>query len=107
MQQRPDGQRGFANAADHQLSTGLYTFGNRDLSLTRQQLNAAHLAKIHAYRIVGAGYIAVGHIARRALFLALAFRGVVAVRCLDNGYAHLVQRRHEIVNLLGGEILGR
>ena len=106
VQQRPDGQRGFANAADHQLSTGLDTFGNRDLSLARKQLDAAHLAKIHAHRIVGAGYIAVGHIARRALFLALAFRGVVAVRCFDNGYAHLVQRRHEIVNLLGGEILG-
>jgi hypothetical protein len=39
---------------DHRLAAGLDALGDGDLALARQQLHRAHLAQIHAHRIVGA-----------------------------------------------------
>ncbi len=47
-------QRAFAQSADHRVAAGLDALGNGDLALARQQLHRAHLAQIHAHRVVGA-----------------------------------------------------
>ena len=52
-----------ADAADHHLAAGLDALGDGDLALARQQLDRAHLAQIHAHRIVGAADIVVVEIA--------------------------------------------
>ena len=49
-----EGQRAFAEARDHRLAAGLDALGDGDFALARQQLDRAHLAQIHAHRIVGA-----------------------------------------------------
>ena len=52
----------FAEAGDHGLAAGLDALGDGDLALAREQLDRAHLAEIHADRIVGA----VGRLRARA-----------------------------------------
>src|SRR4030088_454547 len=47
-------QRAFAKPRDHRLAAGLDALGNRNFALARQQFDGAHLAQIHADRIVGA-----------------------------------------------------
>ncbi len=49
-----EGERALAQAGDHGLAAGLDALGDGDLALARQELDRAHLAQIHAYRIVGA-----------------------------------------------------
>ena len=49
-----EGQRAFAQPGDHRLAAGLDALGDGDFALARQQLDRAHLAQIHAHRIVGA-----------------------------------------------------
>ena len=49
-----EGQRAFAQAGDHRLAAGLDALGDGDFALARQQLHRAHLAQVHAHRIVGA-----------------------------------------------------
>ena len=49
-----EGQRAFAQAGDHRLAAGLDALGDGDFALAREQLDRAHLAQIHAHRIVGA-----------------------------------------------------
>ena len=51
---RLEGERALAQAGDHRLAAGLDALGDRDLALAREQLDRAHLAQIHAHRIVGA-----------------------------------------------------
>ena len=58
-----EGQRAFAHAADHHVAAGLDALGDGDLALAGQQLDRAHLAQIHAHRIVGAADIVVVEIA--------------------------------------------
>ncbi len=60
---RLEGQRALAQAGDHRLAAGLDALGDGDLALARQQLDRAHLAQVHAHRIVGA----VGRLLRRGL----------------------------------------
>ena len=115
-------QRAFAQAGDHRLAAGLDALGDGDFALAREQLHRAHLAQIHADRIVGAlgrllglGF---GHRLRRdfdqlaglALFLlrlvlllllGLGFLG------LDDVDAHLVHDGEHVLDLLGGDLLGR
>ncbi len=62
---RANGQRVLADAADHHLAAGLDALGDGDLALARQQLDRPHLAQIHAHRIVGAADIVVVEIAAR------------------------------------------
>ena len=51
---RLEGERAFAQAGDHRLAAGLDALGDGDFALARQELDRAHLAQIHAHRIVGA-----------------------------------------------------
>ncbi len=52
--ERFEGQRAFAQRADHQLAAGLDALGDGDFAFAGEELDAAHLAQIHAHRIVGA-----------------------------------------------------
>ena len=63
--------RALADAADHHVAAGLDALGDGDLALARQQLDAAHLAQIHAHRIVGAADIVVVDVAGGLAFLRL------------------------------------
>jgi hypothetical protein len=49
-----EGERAFAQTGDHCLKAGLDALGDGDLALAREQPNRAHLAQIHAQRVVGA-----------------------------------------------------
>ena len=49
-----EGEGAFAEAGDHRLAAGLDALGDGDLALAGQKLDRAHLAQIHAHRIVGA-----------------------------------------------------
>src|SRR5262249_42763575 len=49
-----EGERALAQAGDHRFAAGLDALGNRDLALTREKLNRAHFAQIHAHRIIRA-----------------------------------------------------
>ena len=62
---RLEGERAFAEARDHGLAAGLDALGDGDLALARQKLDRAHLAEIHADRIVGAVGRLLGGLGRR------------------------------------------
>ena len=49
-----EGQRALAQARDHSFASGLDAFGDGNLALAAQKLDRAHLAQIHAHRIVRA-----------------------------------------------------
>jgi hypothetical protein len=51
---RLKGQRAFAQPRDHRVAPGLDPLGDGDLALARQKFDRAHLAQIHAHRVVGA-----------------------------------------------------
>ena len=51
---RVEGDRAFAQAPDHDVAAGLDALGDRDLALAGEQLDRAHLAQVHADRVVGA-----------------------------------------------------
>ena len=107
MQERPDCQGRFADAADHHLAASLDALGDGNLTLTREQLDTAHLAQIHAHRIIGSRNIAVRQIAGGAAFFLGLIAIFIAFGIIDDGHAHLRQGRHHIINLFGGEIFGR
>jgi len=108
----PDGdrlkcQRALAEAGDHCVSAGFDPFGNRNFAFTAQQFDAAHLAQVHAYRIVRTvqlfrrgrpkGHFAVGrrcvhHGGRLQLFVFGFF-------VFDNVDAHFGQHRHHVFDL--------
>ena len=104
----PHGQGAFANAADHLVASGLDALGEFDLALARQQLDRAHLAEIHAHRVVGA----LGHLLARAGRelgrggLTDLGAGLLRVVGLDHVDAHLGQHHHGILDLLGGHAVG-
>ena len=49
-----EGQRALAEARDHRLAAGLDALGDGDFALAGEKLDRAHLAQVHAHRIVGA-----------------------------------------------------
>ena len=49
-----EGQGAFAQTADHGVAAGLDALGDGDFALAAQQLDRAHLAQVHAHRVVGA-----------------------------------------------------
>ena len=116
-----EGERALAQAGDHRLAAGLNTLGDGNLALAREQPNRAHLAQIHAHRVVGAldrllglgfgrrlrrdldefaglGFLALGLLAR-LLLVGLGLLG------LDHVDAHLVEHRQNVLNLLGSDLL--
>ena len=110
---RLEGQRGFAEARDHGLAAGLDALGDGDFALARQQLDRTHLAQIHAHRIVGAvgrllgglggdgGGRALGDLGSLLLLLFLRVVGLFHLVGLDDVDAHLVEHRHDVLDLLG------
>jgi hypothetical protein len=99
---------------DHRVAAGLDALGDGDLALARQQLDRAHLAQVHAHRIVGAvdrlllgrgGAAGAAVVERvdlvllRLGLLLLVLLGLVLV--LDDVDAHLVERGHHVLDLLG------
>ena len=107
--QRAHGQRAFADAADHHLAPGLDALGDGDLALARQQLDRAHLAQVHAHRVVGAADIVVVEIAAGLglAVLGLGRGGLLGVLVLDDVDAELGEHRHRVLDLLGRHLLGR
>ena len=111
---RLEGERAFAQARDHRLAAGLDALGDRDLALAREQLDRAHLAQVHAHRIVGAlarlGLLGFGDGLLRdldevaagviivVLFLA-AFLFLAGVLVLDHVDAHVVEHREHVLDL--------
>ena len=125
---RLEGQRAFAQPRDHGLAAGLDALGDGDLALARQKLDRAHLAKIHAHRIVGAvgrllrglrphrdgaGRRRLGDVAALGLLL-VAGRGVSALRSLavlgllglDDVDAHLGELRQHVFDLVRVDLIG-
>ena len=140
---RADGERTFADAGNHGLAPSLDPFGDGDLALAGEQLDAAHLAQIHAHGIIGpfqgfrlSGRFgghggAFGGCQFRALHcfglvdfaLAVAFSGtaigtvgaiggtgstgtlLLGIVSLDQVDAHLREQGHEILDLLGGNLI--
>ena len=67
-QNRPEGQRAFAQAADHHVASGFDPLGDGNFALAGQQFNTAHFAQIHADRVIGAPDAFLIHIAAGFFF---------------------------------------
>ena len=110
-------QRALAQPRDHRLAAGLDALGDRDLALARQQFHRAHLAQVHADRIVGAlgwllgllggeslgfgldqlvvlGLRVLLELVARSLIFGLGFLG------LDHVETHLAESRQDVLDLL-------
>ncbi len=121
MDDRVEGDRGFAETQDHRVAAGLDALGDRDLALAAEQLDRAHLAQVHAHRIVGAVddfLLLVGLEGRRGIVLRIGgidlVGGVVlrlgvlaAFLVLDDVDAHVAERGHDVLDLLGRELVLR
>ena len=120
---RLEGQRVLAEPRDHGLAAGLDALGDGDLALARQKLHRAHLAQVHAHRIVGAvGSLSAlcllgdGGAGRRHQLAAFRFlfglfvRGfrlaLVGLVGLDDVDPHVGEHRHRVFDLLGGDFFG-
>src|SRR5262245_42218542 len=120
---RLEGQGTLAKTRYHRLAAGLDALGDGDLALTREQLDRAHVAQIHAYGIVGAlRRFSAGLRNRRngrghrhhnatALVVIGAFFAVerghplFVILALNHGNAHVGQHRRGVFDLLGGDLL--
>ena len=97
----------FADRRDHFLAPGLDPLGDGDFALTREQLDRAHFAQIHAHRIVGAAEILVVVIGGLGFFDGRAvggFRlrlGLFGVFAFDDVDAELGKLGHGVFDLLG------
>ena len=49
-----EGDRALAEPQDHRVAAGLDALGDGDFAFAAEQLDRAHLAQIHAHRVVGA-----------------------------------------------------
>ncbi len=112
-----EGDRAFAQAPDHRVAAGLDALGDGDLALAGEQFHRAHLAQVHAHRIVGAvdgfllgrrsgaGAAVVERIDlvldRRLGVLVLFLVVLAALFILDDVDAHVVDRGHDVLDLLG------
>ena len=111
-----EGQRALAQPADHHVAAGLDALGDGDLALARQQLDAAHLAQVHADRVVGAAEAFLVDVAGRpprsssSSSSSRPWRrglGLLALLALDDLDAHLAEHRHDVLDLLGAVLVGR
>ena len=113
-----EGDRAFAQAPDHDVAAGLDALGDGDLALAGEQFDRAHLAQVHADRVVGAvdGFLldrrgrAGAAVVERIdllfglglLFLLVVVAGFVV---LDDVDAHLADRGHDVLDLLGRHLV--
>ena len=113
-----EGQRALAQPLDHRLAAGLDTLGDGDLALAAQQLHRAHLAQIHAHRIVGAvaalarirlaGDGSAGALGQfRRFFLGGLRLGLFDLVLVDDVDAHVREHRHDVLDLVGRHFLRR
>ena len=114
-------QRAFAEARDHGFTAGLDALRNGDFAFARQEFDGTHLAQVHAHGIVGAlGGLGLrfafdeGVVLRdqRAAFLFVAalftaFGGFFTVLVLDDGDAHVGERRVQVLDLVGRNLFRR
>ena len=109
---RVEGDRAFAQAPDHRVAAGLDPFGDGDLALAAEQFDRAHLAQIHAHRIVGAvdglllllddeGLAGAVDLLDAVVLLLLL---LVALLGFDDVDAHLGKRRGDVLDLVGGHV---
>ncbi len=109
-------QRAFAKPQNHRIAASLDALGNRNFAFTRQQLNRAHFAQVHANRVIGAVQLfsirtTKDNITRArdsgnsgAAFWIVGLFGFFFLGHLN---AHLGQHRHDVLNLVGGHLLRR
>jgi hypothetical protein len=110
-----EGERAFAEAGYHGLAAGLDALGDGDLALAGEQLDRAHLAQIHANRIVGAlgglrsrlGLDDRGDRRHRARGVGVTLLGLLGLVGVDDVDAHVGEHGHGVFDLLGGDFLGR
>ena len=116
-----EGERALAQPCDHRLAAGLDAFGNGDFALAGQELDRAHLAQVHAHRIVGAlGRLLLFGGGERLgadldqlaalLFVIAVVGGLVlfgfGLVALDDVDAHLRDHGEDVLDLVGGDLLG-
>ena len=112
------GHRAFAKPGDHGVAAGLDALGNGDFALAGQQLDCAHLAQVHAHRVIGSVQLFLGRGNHRSsgnridfinfrCVLLFGFGIFAGVFILDNIDAHVAQRRHHILDLLGRHLVLR
>ncbi len=115
-------QRAFAQAANHFITASLNALGNGNLTLAGEQFHCAHLAQIHAHRVIraakifcvdvpggGFGFRFLGVVLGLFIlgFFGLLGFGVVTFLVLDDLNSHFGQHRHDVLNLLGGHFVLR
>jgi hypothetical protein len=97
------------------LRPGLDPLGDGDLALARQQFHRAHLAQVHAHRVVGAVEL-FGARCRPERDLARfgsppprwsPLLLVLGLFILDDVDAHLGEHRHHVLDLFGRDLIGR
>ena len=117
---RVEGDRAFAQAPDHRVAAGLDALGDGDLALAAEQFDRAHLAQVHADRVVGAvdgfllgrgGRARAAVVERIDLLLGLGLFSSSSssseLVVLDDVDAHLADRGHDVLDLLGRHLVLR
>jgi hypothetical protein len=116
LDDRVEGDRAFAQAEDHRVPAGFDPLGDGDLALAAQQLDRTHLAQVHPHRVIGAldGFLLFLDdrtlVERIGLDLVL---GGVLLRVdrvlvgFDDIDAHLRDRGHDVLDLVGGHLVLR
>ena len=113
-----EGERALAQPCYHSLAACLDALGDGDLALAGEKLDRAHLAQIHAHRIVGAlGRLCLGlglgdggdggDGAGRGFGVGGALLRLLGLVGVDDVDAHVGEHGHGVLDLLGGHFLGR
>ena len=103
-----DGGRRSADRADHLFASGFDPLGDGDFALARQQFDRAHLAQVHAHRIVCTTDVIIDIAALFALRCGVALRRrLLGFLRLDDIDAELGEHGHRILDLLGRDLVGR
>ncbi len=115
---RLEGEGALAEPGDHGLAAGLDALGDGDLALAREKLDRAHLAEIHADRVVGTvggllgglggdrGRLRLGELAGLGLLLGAALFRVLDLLGLDDVDAHVAEHGEDVLDMLRGHLLG-
>jgi hypothetical protein len=110
---RLNGQRAFADAADHHVAAGFDAFCDGDFAFAGQKFNRTHFAQVHAHGVIRAAEVGFGKIAGAffviiviGFFLFVAF--FLGVRFIfDQVDADIGQHRHGFVDLVRRVFAGR